>query len=104
MRQKAEQSLEQFVVELTEQKCKLGDLQNSLIKCMIICGVQNVDMREKLLQNDSLMMELPTNSHTTTQDHGEDENSKEGNGRNDMATTVNAIKFKKRLGQKQVEG
>lgn len=63
-RQKGGQSLEQFVVEqfvveLTEQaqKCKLGDLQNSLIKCMITCGVQSNEMREKLLQHDSLTPE-----------------------------------------------
>lgn len=46
-------------MELTEQtqKCKLRDLQDSLIKCMITCGVQRNEMREKLLQNDSLTLE-----------------------------------------------
>lgn len=59
MRQKSRQTLEQFMVELTEQaqKCKLGDLQNSIIKCIITCAVQSNEMREKLLQDDSLTLE-----------------------------------------------
>lgn len=53
-RQKPEQSLEQFITELKEQalKCKLLTLQDSLIKCMITCGVRNEEVRSKLLEKD----------------------------------------------------
>ena len=58
-RQQAGQSLEQFVTELKKQaqKCKLGTLQDDLIKCMMVCGVQNNEMREKLLQKDDLTLD-----------------------------------------------
>ncbi|KAF2885329.1 hypothetical protein ILUMI_20861 [Ignelater luminosus] len=58
-RQQEGQILEDFITELVEQaqKCKLGDLHDGLIKCMITCGVRNEAIREKLLRNDSLMLE-----------------------------------------------
>ena len=59
MRQQSVQSLEQFIITLKEQaqKCHLEQLEDGLIKCMIICGVRSPEIREKLLQDDSLTLE-----------------------------------------------
>ena len=48
------QTLDQFVTEAKKMamKCKLGDLQEDLTKTVIICGVANSSIREKLLQED----------------------------------------------------
>nr|XP_012228184.1 PREDICTED: uncharacterized protein LOC105675538 [Linepithema humile] len=101
MRQKSGQSLEQFVVELTEQaqKCKLGELQNSLIKCMITCGVQSNPMREKLLQDDSLTLEEAI--HQCKVMEKAKIQSKEMEALGKSTGTVNAIKLYKKAGQKQ---
>ncbi|KAK4876823.1 hypothetical protein RN001_009329 [Aquatica leii] len=44
-RQQEAQTFEQFITELKSQamKCKLGNLQDELIKVMIICGVNSAD-------------------------------------------------------------
>ena len=53
------QSTENFVTELKKQavKCKLENLQDSLIVTMIICGVKNNLVRERLLQEEGLSLE-----------------------------------------------
>ncbi|XP_046597267.1 uncharacterized protein LOC124294709 [Neodiprion lecontei] len=53
-RQHDEETLEQFITELKKKakKCKLGSLNDELIKTMITCGVADGSIREKLLQND----------------------------------------------------
>lgn len=58
-RQSPEQSFEQFVTELKKKamKCKLGNLQDSLTKAMVICGVSNSVMRQRLLEDDSLSLD-----------------------------------------------
>ncbi|XP_024876805.1 uncharacterized protein K02A2.6-like, partial [Temnothorax curvispinosus] len=58
-RQQPGQTLEQFITELKQRamKCKLGELQDSLIKTMIICGVNNSTIREQLLQKDELTLD-----------------------------------------------
>lgn len=38
-------------------KCKLGELQSSLIKTMIICGINNSTIREQQLQKDELTLD-----------------------------------------------
>lgn len=38
-------------------KCKLENLQDSLLKTMITCGANNVGIREKPLQNDDLTLD-----------------------------------------------
>ncbi|XP_039312018.1 uncharacterized protein LOC120359255 [Solenopsis invicta] len=101
LRQKQGQSLEQFVVELTEQaqRCKLGDLQNSLIKCMIICGVQSNEIREKLLQDDSLTLEEAI--HKCKVLEKAKVQSKEMEAVGETSGAVNTIKTQKAKGQKQ---
>lgn len=51
--------MEQFVTTLRDQanKCKFGELKDSLIKSMITCGVNSTEIREKLLQNDEASLE-----------------------------------------------
>ncbi|CAL1676570.1 unnamed protein product [Lasius platythorax] len=97
MRQKVGQSLEQFVVELTEQaqKCKLGDLQDSLIKCMITCGVQRNEMREKLLQDDSLTLEEAIHQCKMMEKAKIQSKEMEAVGESVNSGTVNLIKTKK---------
>lgn len=58
-RQQQGQTIEQFITELKQRaiKCKLGELQDSLIKTMIICGVNNSTIREQLLQKDELTLD-----------------------------------------------
>ena len=58
-RQQGNQAFEQFVTELKKQaqKCAFDTLEDSLIKSMIICGVTNSTMRERLLQDDSLSLQ-----------------------------------------------
>ena len=58
-RQQQGQTIEQFITELKQKaiKCKLGKLQDSLIKTMIICGVNNSTIREQLLQKDELTLD-----------------------------------------------
>ncbi|XP_046601433.1 uncharacterized protein K02A2.6-like [Neodiprion lecontei] len=53
-RQRDGETLEQFITELKKKakKCKLGSLNDELIKTMITCGVADGSIREKLLQND----------------------------------------------------
>ncbi|XP_031359293.1 uncharacterized protein LOC116182874 [Photinus pyralis] len=53
------QTTENFVTELKTQagKCKLDQLQDSLTVTMIICGIRNVHVREKLLQEDNLELD-----------------------------------------------
>ncbi|XP_024891750.1 uncharacterized protein K02A2.6-like [Temnothorax curvispinosus] len=104
MRQKGGQSLEQFVVELTEQaqKCKLGDLQNSLIKCMITCGVNSNEMREKLLQDDSLMLEQAIHQCKVMEKAKIQSKKMEATG--EATGTVDLIKSQKKLGQIQAGG
>lgn len=104
-RQKGGQSLEQFVVELTEQaqKCKLGDLQNSLIKCMITCGVQSNEMREKLLQDDSLTLEEAIHQCKVMGKAKMQSKVMEAVGETSSSGTVDLIKTKK-TGQVQVKG
>lgn len=48
------QSLDQFITEAKKMamKCKLGTLQEDLTKTVIICGVKNSSIREKLLQEE----------------------------------------------------
>lgn len=52
-------TIEQFVTALRDQanKCKFDQLKDGLIKCMLICGVNSTEMREKLLEDDSLTLE-----------------------------------------------
>ncbi|XP_077262837.1 uncharacterized protein LOC143897799 [Temnothorax americanus] len=104
MRQKGGQSLEQFVVELTEQaqKCKLGDLQNSLIKCMITCGVNSNEMRETLLQDDSLSLEQAIHQCKVMEKVKIQSKKMEATG--EATGTVDLIKSQKKLGQIQVGG
>ncbi|KAG5872009.1 hypothetical protein JTB14_011254 [Gonioctena quinquepunctata] len=47
------------VCDIREQvkKCKFDTLQEGLMKCMIICGVRNNEIWEKLLQNDSYTLD-----------------------------------------------
>ncbi|XP_071629550.1 LOW QUALITY PROTEIN: uncharacterized protein [Temnothorax longispinosus] len=106
MRQKGGQSLEQFVVELTEQaqKCKLGDLQNSLIKCMITCGVNSNEMREKLLQDDSLTLEQAIHQCKVMEKKAAKIQSKKMEATGEATGTVDLIKSQKKLGQIQVGG
>lgn len=58
-KQQSGQTLEQYITELKNRalKCKLEGLQDSLIKTMITCGVNNSKMREELLQQDDLTLE-----------------------------------------------
>ncbi|XP_024890884.1 uncharacterized protein K02A2.6-like [Temnothorax curvispinosus] len=58
-RQQPGQTLEQFITELKQRamKCKLGELHDSLVKTMIICGVSNSTIREQLLQKDELTLD-----------------------------------------------
>ncbi|CAL1678219.1 unnamed protein product [Lasius platythorax] len=104
MRQKGGQSLEQFVVELTEQaqKCKLNDLRNSLIKCMITCGVQSNEIREKLLQDDSPTLEEAI--HQCKVMEKAKIQSKEMEAIGETSGTVNLIKSQKKSGQIQSAG
>lgn len=52
-------TIEKFITSLKEQanKCDFGNLKDSLTKCMLICGVSNNEIREKLLQNDQISLE-----------------------------------------------
>lgn len=61
MKQKSGQPIEQFITSLREQalKCKFETLENSLIKYMIISGIKNPIIREKLLQDDTITLEHP---------------------------------------------
>ncbi|KAG5893872.1 hypothetical protein JTB14_005329 [Gonioctena quinquepunctata] len=58
-KQKVGQRLEHFVEELKLQarKCELGNLQDDLVKCVIICGVQDNGMKKTLVQDDSMSLE-----------------------------------------------
>ncbi|KAK9686635.1 hypothetical protein QE152_g37041 [Popillia japonica] len=58
-KQQLNQTLEQFITELRKRamKCNLGELQDSLIKTMIVCGVNSATIRERLLQDDSLSLD-----------------------------------------------
>lgn len=59
MRQKTCESTEQFITSLREQalKCKFEKLHDSLMKCMIITGINNLTVREKLLQDDDITLD-----------------------------------------------
>ncbi|XP_031350539.1 uncharacterized protein K02A2.6-like [Photinus pyralis] len=53
------QSIEQYVTELKKQaaNCKLDTLHDDLIVCMLVCGTNNVDIRQKLLQEEAIDLE-----------------------------------------------
>ncbi|KAF2888930.1 hypothetical protein ILUMI_17243, partial [Ignelater luminosus] len=94
-RQQEGQILEDFIKELVEQaqKCKLGDLHDDLIKCMITCGVRNEAIREKLLRNDSLTLEEAIEQAKIIEKS--QEQSKQMESTEEGATTVNTIKYNK---------
>lgn len=52
-------TIEQFITTLKEQanKCNFDKLKDSLIKCALICGVNNNEIREQLLQKDELSLD-----------------------------------------------
>lgn len=53
-------TVDQYITALRNQanKCKLEGLKDSLIKTMIVCGVNSNQIREKLLQEDSEELSL----------------------------------------------
>lgn len=59
LRQKHGQSIEQFMTTLKKQaiKCKFEKLHDTLVKCMIMTGVSNSKIREKLLQDDEITLD-----------------------------------------------
>lgn len=52
-------TLENYITTLNEQanKCEFDKLKDSLIKCALISGVNNNEIREKLLQKDDMSLE-----------------------------------------------
>lgn len=52
-------TLENYVTTLKEQAnmCEFGDLKDGLIKCTLISGVNNNEIRERLLQKDEMSLD-----------------------------------------------
>ncbi|XP_074026205.1 uncharacterized protein [Leptinotarsa decemlineata] len=59
IRQKQGQTLDQFITTLMKQakKCKLGDLENLIVKAMITVEVSDEDIRQRLLEDGSISLE-----------------------------------------------
>lgn len=58
-RQITGESIEQFVTDLKNkaQNCEFGELKNGLVKDLLTCGLQDISLREKLLQKDALSLD-----------------------------------------------
>nr|CAI5846562.1 unnamed protein product [Callosobruchus analis] len=58
-RQSEGQSTDDYIVQLKNKarRCKLEELQDSLIVTMLTCGVRNHKVRERLLQDDNLSLD-----------------------------------------------
>jgi SepF-like predicted cell division protein (DUF552 family) len=54
------ESIEQFVTDLRNKarECELGDLQDELIKTMLITGIRDESVREKLIEKDGTSLTL----------------------------------------------
>lgn len=61
--QHQDESIDQYVTDLKNiaANCEFGDLRASLIRDRIVCGVTNLSLREKLLEEDDLSLEKTLN-------------------------------------------
>lgn len=81
------QSLENFVINLKSQanKCQFGDLKDDLVKCMLICGINNGETRQKLLQEDEMTLEKAINLCKVMEQTRDQARSIENRNKSDVA-------------------
>ena len=69
MSQREGESIDSFVKRLKTQaaKCNFGDLRERMLLCRIVFGISSAKLKERMLRDNRMTLELPNHSYHTFQ-------------------------------------